>query len=140
MSLFRKRFKQRIKISIRNFFRSFSSRIDLNSEKDLNLIQKQAIVNVRRIMSKKDSVLLLAPISGVCYIEWKHYFVRLGETQMTITNGKFSYYIWLPNIMMDKLKTNFYKMVESRKQKLEESYDETTLENLRNIARELDSI
>jgi hypothetical protein len=137
MALFSKRRRRRIIIRFRRFFKGLGLKIAPNENDVLDDIQKQVVSNVRRMMSKEDSVLLLAPISNICYIEWKHYFIRFGDSAVTITNGKFSYYVWLPSKTTDNLKSMFYKNVEARRMKLESVYDRKTLDNLKIISTDL---
>jgi hypothetical protein len=89
------------------------------------------------MMSNQESNLLIAPISNICYIEWKHYFIRFGDSSATITNGKFSYYIWLPSATTDRLRRQFYNHSEERRMKLEGTYDKKTLKNLKTVSGEL---
>lgn len=111
-----------------------------SSENKLDDIQMVMASTIRKMMSKPDSTLLIAPISDICYIEWKHYFIRFGDNSATITNGKFSYYIWLPSDTMLKIKKIFYQHVETRRQMMESQYDKKTLENLKSISNELNNL
>lgn len=137
MLLFTKRARKRFRVRVRRFFKKFSINLDSVNNKELDEVQIRTIYNVRQMICKKDATLLIAPISGICYIEWKHYFIRFGDSAVTITNGKYSYYIWLPSSHLDKLKDIFYRNVESRRKKMEEKYDKRTLENLNLISEEL---
>ena len=100
-------------------------------------VQIESINIVRKMMIKPDATLLIAPISSICYIEWKHYFIRFGDTALTITNGKFSYYIWLPSRSIEQLRENFYRNVELRRKNMEVKYDRRTLENMKSISDEV---
>lgn len=135
MRLIRNLTTKRFPVLLRKFKNSLARKID--ESKNLDQIQQQTIKNIRIMMSKKEAILLVAPISGVCYIEWKHYFVRIGDSSITITNGKFSYYIWLPVTPMTYLKDMFYRQVEHRRKQLEDKYDESTLTNLKTIYGQL---
>jgi hypothetical protein len=104
MSFLKKRNLQRFRIFVRRYFRRFSKNFESSEVNKLDEIQKRALYTVRRMISKPDAVLLIAPISGISYIEWKHYFIRFSDTALTITNGKYSYYIWMPSSQLDKLK------------------------------------
>lgn len=117
--------------------RSVARKCSKHNKKNLDDIQITALVNARHMMKKSDATLLLAPISEVCYIEWKHYFIRFNDSAMTITNGKYSYYISFPSYALQKLRFSFYKSVEERKKNMEHSYDKKTLVNLNTIANEL---
>jgi hypothetical protein len=135
MSLFKNLTSKRIPVLFRKFKNRLAKKID--DAKNLDEIQIQTIKNIRIMMSKKDAILLIAPISGVCHIEWEHYFVKIGDSSITITNGKFSYYIWLPVTSMTYLKDMFYRQVEHRRKTLESKYDESTLSNLKSIYTQL---
>jgi hypothetical protein len=139
MLLLKRRDRQRLRLFVRKFFRRLSKKIESTETNKLDEIQLRALCNVRRMITKPDAVLLIAPISNICYIEWKHYFIRFSDTALTITNGKYSYYIWIPSSQLDKLKDIFYKNVEARRKKMEEKYDKRTLENLNLIKEELEN-
>lgn len=125
---------KRFMVIMRSCFKGFST---LKNKNNLDEIQITALVNARHMMKKEDATLLLAPISEICYIEWKHYFIRFNDSAMTITNGKYSYYISFPSFALDRLRKSFYRNVEDRKKKMESDYDRKTLENLNNIGKEL---
>lgn len=126
----------RFMVRLRRFFKKLSIKID-GGESKLDDIQIESINIVRKMMIKTDATLLIAPISSICYIEWKHYFIRFGDSALTITNGKFSYYIWLPSRSIDQLRENFYRNVELRRKNMEVKYDRRTLENMKSISDEV---
>lgn len=123
-----------------NNAKKFFNMVILNAEPPLNEMQLGVVDNITKMMAKPDATLLIAPISNICYLEWKQYFIRFGNGSATITNGKYSYYFWLPEQTTDRLKVLFYEMVEERKKKLDQDYDKKTLENLRNIAEDIEKI
>ena len=126
----------RFMVRLRRFFKKLSIKID-GGESKLDDIQIESINIVRKMMIKPDATLLIAPISSICYIEWKHYFIRFGDSALTITNGKFSYYIWLPSRCIEQLRENFYRNVELRRKNMEVKYDRRTLENMKSISDEV---
>jgi len=126
----------RFMVRLRRFFKKLSIKID-GGESKLDDIQIESINIVRKMMIKTDATLLIAPISSICYIEWKHYFIRFGDSALTITNGKFSYYIWLPSRSIEQLRENFYRNVELRRKNMEVKYDRRTLENMKSISDEV---
>lgn len=127
-------------VKIRRILKKISNHFNAINDSDIDDIQKQGISIIRRMMCKSDSTLLIAPISSICYIEWKHYFVKFSDNSATITNGKFSYYIWLPSLVSEQLRQQFYKNVELRRRKLETNYDKKTLESLKEINSQLDGL
>lgn len=136
MFLLTKKSRMRFMVRLRRFFKKLSIKID-GGESKLDDIQIESINIVRKMMIKTDATLLIAPISSICYIEWKHYFIRFGDSALTITNGKFSYYIWLPSRSIDQLRENFYRNVELRRKNMEVKYDRRTLENMKSISDEV---
>lgn len=120
-------------------FKKFFNLVFLNAEPPLDELQAEVIENITNMMSKSDAVLLIAPISNVCYIQWRKYFIRFGNSAATITNTNYSYYFWLPEQTTDRLKTMFYEKVEERKKRLDQDYDKKTLENLKIIAQEIEN-
>ena len=136
MLLLTKKSRLRFRVRLRKFFKKLSVKID-GGETKLDDIQIEAINIVKKMIVKPEATLLIAPISSICYIEWKHYFVRFGDSALTITNGKFSYYIWLPSRSIDSLRENFYRNVELRRKNMEVRYDKRTLENMKSISNEV---
>ncbi len=136
MFLLTKKSRMRFMVRLRRFFKKLSIKID-GGESKLDDIQIESINIVRKMMIKPDATLLIAPISSICYIEWKHYFIRFGDSALTITNGKFSYYIWLPSRSIEQLRENFYRNVELRRKNMEVKYDRRTLENMKSISDEV---
>ncbi len=114
--------------------------ITSSTEPKLNELQLEVVENIKNMMAKPDAILLIAPISNVCYIEWKQYFIRFGNSAATISNGNYSYYFWLPDITTDKLKELFYETVEQRRVKLDKEYDKKTLENLKIISENIKTL
>jgi hypothetical protein len=112
--------------------------MEMGKEQSLTEVQKSSMVIARRMICHPKSELVYAPLSHLFYIENDHYFIRLGDNAVTITNGKFSYYIWLPAKCSDDLKNLFYRILESRKNNIDKKYDQTTLQNLNEIAKNLE--
>lgn len=121
-------FNRRIKKYIKNIF---------TSSENVNSVQKQSYLIVKRMIAKEDSTLLIAPISNQCYVEWQNYFIKLSDNAVTITNGKFSYYVSLPFKHTGELKDFFNHTVEGRRQKMESNYENRTLSSLKEISKDL---
>ena len=134
MKKFFKRLKKRLLFNLYKLSRSFSI---VESRPKLDSIQFEMASTIRKMMRNQEATLSIAPISKICYIEWKHYFIRFGDSSATITNGKFSYYIWLPSATTDRLRRQFYNHSEERRMKLEGVYDKKTLKNLKTVSGEL---
>ena len=124
-------------VRLRKLYRYIMHSFGIESKEKNDPIQTQTYLNIRRIISKKDSKLSLSPESHLCYAEWNNYFIKFSDTSATITNGKFSYYVWLPTKMTDKLRKQFYSTIESRIKVSVDVYNHNTLKNLKEIGSEL---
>lgn len=129
--------KKRALVIIRRIYKYLLRSMNIEYKSELDGIQEQAYLNIRKLLSKEDSVLYISPETHLCYIEWKDYFVKFNENSATIKNGKFSYYIWLPTKKTDNLKKQFNLVIENRIKVRENSYDMNTLKNLKTIANDL---
>ena len=109
----------------------------MNSKEKLTEVQITSLQIVRRIICHPKSELIYAPLSHMYYVENGHYYIRFGDNAVTITNGKFSYYVWLPAKHTDEIRNLFYRILESRKNIIDKKYDQTTLHNLQAISESL---
>jgi hypothetical protein len=135
MKLISKRNQKRFHIRWRRLFSKLDRRF--SSQEKLTDIQLTAITVARRLITNPSSNLNYAPISSTCYVENARYYIRLADNAITVTNGKFSYYVWLPSKESDSLRSLFYRILEGRKNSIDKRYDQTTLNNLREIAESL---
>lgn len=138
MHIYSKKAQKRTRVYIRRILRSLAHRMDMGKNDSLSDIQTSAIHIARRMICHPNSELVYAPLSHLYYVENDHYFIRLGDNALTITNGKFSYYVWLPAKSTDDLRGLFYRILESRKNNIDKKYDQSTLQNLREIAQNLE--
>lgn len=138
MHIYSKKAQKRTRVYIRRIFRSIANRMEMAKAEPLSEIQTTAIQITRRMLAHPKSELVYAPLSHLYYIENEHYFIRLGDNALTITNGKFSYYIWLPAKSTDDLRAHFYRILESRKNTIDKKYDQSTLQNLKQISESLE--
>jgi hypothetical protein len=126
----------RFLVYLRRWSRQFKRTID--QEIKLNDVQKMAIQTCKRLICHKDSELIYAPISKTFYVEADRYYVRIYEDSITITNGKFSYYVWIPSNVMHEIKDLFNRISQSKSNRLESRYSATTLHNLKEICESID--
>jgi hypothetical protein len=112
--------------------------INPKKEIKLNDIQSETVNLVKKIMIKPDSILLLAPISNICYIEWNQIFIRFNDNAITLTNSKFSYYVSLPESTIIELNQLFYRLIDKRKRDMEINYDLKTLNSLKELSNSID--
>lgn len=112
--------------------------INPKKEIKLNDIQSETVNLVKKIMIKPDSILLLAPISNICYIEWNQIFIRFNDNAITLTNSKFSYYVSLPEPTIIELNQLFYRLIDKRKRDMETNYDLKTLNSLKELSNSID--
>ena len=79
---------KRILVKTRSFQKKFNQ-VDPMTE-----VQDTTYLLVRDLIGNENSTLLISE-SGMYYIENSHYFIRFADYEVTITNGKYSYYVWL---------------------------------------------
>jgi len=118
---------------IRVYLRKFSNVIGGSPKKETSEIQISTMAIVRKLINNPKSELIYAPLSSTCYIENSEYLVRFDNSGITITNGKFSYFVWITESSFNDLKSMFYHILESRMDKVEERFNTNTLTNLRSM-------
>lgn len=134
-----KRFIKRLRVRFRKFIRGLSKPLDVDNYVMLDTIQSQIYVDIKKMIQKEDSILMYAPYSNSFYIEWREYSSKIGITNVVIKNGKFSYYITMPEKYIKKLKKHFNDTSEKRCQKLENTYNRKTLSTLQEVHEVLNS-
>lgn len=128
--------KKRILVKFRAIKRALTTRV-IDKVPPMNDVQLKAFSTIKKLIVKPNSTLLVAPISGSCYIEYKNYFIKFNTTSAIITNSKFSYYIEFNYVHGQKLVEFFNQRVEKRRTALEEKYDLKTMKNLDEIINSL---
>jgi hypothetical protein len=127
----------RIAVRLRRIVGSFKSTIEQKNK--LDKVQLSAFNICKKMICNPESELIYAPMSRTYYIEHAHYYIRMSENAISITNGKFSYYVWMPFTQISELKLIFDRVSQSKSHRLEKKYTETTLENLNEILTSLKS-
>jgi hypothetical protein len=94
---------------------------------------------IKKLIKHKDSDLIYSPISLTYYIENGDYYVRFTNNSLTVTNGKFSYYVWLPDDKVEILQTLFHSRLESKKIDLDKKYNSNTLKSFKEIHHSLEN-
>ena len=130
----RKRLSVYLRKASRYFKQNFEGKIE-----DLNEVQISSFSLVKKLIKHKDSDLIYSPISLTYYIENGDYYVRYTNNSLTITNGKFSYYVWLPDDKTEILRTIFHSRLESKKIDLDKKYNSNTLKSFREIHQSLEN-
>jgi hypothetical protein len=129
--------KKRVFLKFRQIRRNVYNMFDPVKNVKLNEIQTTTISIIRKIINNPDATLLIAPISQVSYVQYKHYFIRFADNAAIITNGKFSYYVSLPYPVCNNLRKHFNLKVEERRLAMEQEYDRNTLANFDDILKSL---
>ena len=124
---------KRILVKTRSFQKKFNQ-VDPMTE-----VQDTTYLLVRDLIGNENSTLLISE-SGMYYIENSHYFIRFADYEVTITNGKYSYYVWLPIEKTNLLKEVFYRSNSKRAKKLERTYELKTLNNLKEMAQTISAL
>lgn len=132
------RIKRRSKLFIGKIWRKVERTFNPDSRTpELNPIQLKTVAVIRSIIRNPESILLKDPDTGFFYLEHAHYFVRFSDNTAIITNGKFSYYVSLPNATCFRLREYFDNYIIERRKVLETQYDTNTLNNFDEILKSL---
>lgn len=100
---------------------------------DLTETQTNVINIYKNILSKFDSTMLVAPISGKKYLKWKDMTAILKNGTIIIINHKYYYNVQVPNYYIDKLNYKFDCKLERRRNKMEQELDNDINESLNKI-------
>jgi hypothetical protein len=105
-----KRFSQRIGIKIIRFFASTDH--DGNHSK----FESESFQICKALISDKDTVLIMSPVSGKRYIESKskNLFVTIETTKLTITNHSYSYDVEIQGKAYSRIQRLFDAELNSR--------------------------
>jgi hypothetical protein len=129
---------KRLSVYLRKASRYFKQNFEGKVE-DLNEVQISSFSLVKKLIKHKDSDLIYSPISLTYYIENGDYYVRYTNNSLTITNGKFSYYVWLPDDKVEILRLLFHSRLESKKIDLDKKYNSNTLKSFEEIHHSLEN-
>ncbi len=121
----------RLFVYLRRFKQHFKEAVD--QPPNLNEVQLMAIKTCRKMICNPNAELIYAPLTQTYYVESDRYYIRMFEDSVTITNGKFSYYVWIPGRVMFDLKSLFNRISQAKSNRLESRYDKSTLQNLKEI-------
>jgi hypothetical protein len=130
--------KKRLSVYLRKASRYFKRNFE-GKVVDLNEVQISSFSLIKKLIKHKDSDLIYSPISLTYYIENGDYYVRYTNNSLTITNGKFSYYVWLPDDKIEILQSLFHSRLESKKTDLDKKYNSNTLKSFREIHQSLEN-
>ena len=128
--------KNRFLLSLRKCRKKMKSVMD-SKEETLSDVQLKAFSITRKLIAHPNSLLVPAPISGTNYVDNSNYLIRFSGNSVTITNGKFSYYVWLPNNKMDSINETFNRSLEKKTSTLQNKYDTRTVLNLSQIEADI---
>lgn len=129
---------KRLSVYLRRANRYFKKNFEGKLE-DLNEVQTSSFSLIKKLIKHEDSDLIYSPISLTYYIENGDYYVRFTNNSLTITNGRFSYYVWLPDEKVEILQTLFHSRLESKKTDLDKKYNSNTLKSFKEIHHSLEN-
>ena len=128
-----KRFFQRTDIkSIRLMSPDFSDK----SKENFNA---ESFAICKRLISKRETTLLISPISGKRYIKSddNQLFIIIESHQMTIVNHQYSYNIDIAGKSFEKISQVFDAEVEKRRENMEAEIRSNVKHSLSNIYKNL---
>jgi hypothetical protein len=128
---------KRLSVYVRKVNRFLKRKIEGN-EIEMDDVQISSFSLIKKLINHESSDLIYSPISLTYYIENGEHYVRFTNNSLTITNGKFSYYVCLPDKKMESLRTIFHSKLESKKFDLDKKYSNNTLKSFREIHQSLE--
>lgn len=128
------KFSKKLKVYQRRFFKKVSG----EKKPELTPTQAKALSVVRALIRLSSSKLLIAPLSGDNYIEFKvnnvyHYYVHFNRNFINIKSSTFSCYVAIDAEVGEKLIQMFNSKVEQKRKEMESEYDMNILKNLEEI-------
>ena len=127
---------KRCRVKLRNLIRRIKVLMDSEPIKPTPK-QLAAISVIRKAILKPEATLSITPLSGIQYIECDNYYIEFGRDFVIITNGKFSYNIYLTPEMLINLIELFNRVIENQYQITKDKYDANALKNLNKMNTEL---
>ena len=110
----------------------------LNPEPELTEIQALAVNIANTAIDNKDANLLIAPDTGIRYIQYRDIFIRLEVGSMiTIINGKYTYEIFLPHEAFNSISSHFNLKLQAIRDTWELSIKEKTTRSLTSILSDI---
>jgi hypothetical protein len=115
-------------------FDNYSRKIELNE------LQKEVVELAKRVLSKKDTDLLVSPETGMLYARWEHITLKISHKgdEIVVMNGKYYYYFYLPPEEISNVRKRFYRSVAHRQGIWENKFNEHALSNIKEILKEIE--
>jgi hypothetical protein len=110
-----------------------------NIDKHASDYDHEAFSIAKRLISKRETTLLISPISGKRYIKSddNQLFIIIESHQMTIVNHQYSYNIDVAGKSFEKLSQVFDAEVEKRRENMEAEIRSNVKHSLSNIYKNL---
>ena len=107
--------------------------------RDKDNFNVEAFAICKRLISKRETTLLISPISGKRYIKSddNQLFIIIESHQMTIVNHQYSYNIDIHGKGFERIAQIFDAEVESRREKMEAEIRSNVKHSLSNIYKNL---
>lgn len=129
---------KRLKVKFRKISKRWKKLIEPHLP-ELNGTQQLAIKIIRQVVVNPKAKILIAPISDVRYVEFRHYFIRFGSNFASIRNGKFAYYVEFDLAHGIQLVAFADRIIEKRRHALDDQYDANTVSSLSKILEQIAS-
>jgi hypothetical protein len=101
--------------------------------------QTSILLICKKIISNKDSTLLIAPVSGKRYIKYEkgNLFIILSKEQIEIINHVYSYIIPMNSIILHKIEKIFDNRLEEIRLDMEKEIKNNIQKSLSQLLRDL---
>jgi len=110
---------------------------NLITDVKIDRVQQLAFTIVKKAISHNEAELLIAPLSGTHYIQFREVYIRFIRNHFTIINGSYSYHVFLPDSETEILVQKFNARLEFNRKKFERAIMSKTERTLMTILNEL---
>lgn len=100
---------------------------------DRTEVQQVALSVARKAIFNKNSTLMVAPISGTRYIQFKDIFIKIDSRMLMIINGTYTYHVNLSDRDTEWILNKFNGRLELTRKQWENSITNKTTKSLSSI-------
>lgn len=125
--------KRRIQVRLRKILKYFSIIFSSSNDKLTEETQLDALKIINKLICEPSSSLSHVFEEKKYTIETDKYYIQIFDTSVIIQNGKFSYYIAMPEKILDRVKGLFNRMIARRDNDAKRRYNDRTSRNLKEV-------
>lgn len=123
----------KIKIKYKKLLLKLRKRKEEKFFQSLDDNQKLSYNITRYLINDKEATLTIAPLSNTYYIRKKEVFVKIDFKSVIIVEGKIKYEVYLPDVIIEKLRSKFCHVAELRRITVERDIMENIKTGLQHV-------